>query len=161
MTLCLFDHYVPTQTIVLQIRDLEMKVDVLSADKDEAFKAVHSMLQDLITENQALRQIVKDLSAFVGDGMGGASSKVGWDPARFDEFLGRGETDTAHLAYQNWKKSNQRTAVAIPERSQRAVDGANAQPVLAGVGQKRPGDDIQDGARKRARASPPSCLGYW
>lgn len=153
MTLCLFDHPVPTRNIVLQIRDLEMKVDVLSADKDEAFKAVHSMVQELITENQALRQIVKDLSAFVGDGIGGASSKVGWDPAQYDEFLGRGETDTAHLAYQNWKKSSHRTVVAVPERSQRAVDGAN------GVGQKRPGDDIQDGARKRARASPPSCLG--
>ncbi|SRR5258706_10018975 len=136
-----------------------MKVDVLSADKDEAFKAVHSMLQELITENQALRQIVKDLSTFVGDGVGGASSKVGWDPARYEEFLERGETDTAHLAYQNWKRSSHRAAVAVPEGSQRAVDGVNVQPVLAGVGQKRPGDDTQDRARKRARASPPSCLG--
>lgn len=153
------DNHAPTQTIDLQIRDLEMKVEVLSADKDEAFKAVHSMLQELITENQALRQLVKDLSTFVGDGIGGAASKVGWDPPRYEDFLERGETDTAHLAYQNWKKNNHRAAVAVPERSQRAVDSANTQPVLAGVGQKRPGDDLQDGARKRTRASPPSCFG--
>lgn len=136
-----------------------MKVDVLSADKDEAFKAVHSMLQDLISENQSLRQLVKDLSTFVGDGIGGAASKAGWDPTRYEEFLARGETDTAHLAYQNWKKNSHRTAVAGPERSQATVDGTNVQPVLAGVGQKRPGDALQDGARKRTRASPPSCLG--
>jgi len=131
---------------------------VLSADKDDAFKAVHSMLQELITENQALRQLVKDLSTFVGDGIGGAASKVGWDSSRYEDFLGHGESDTAHLAYQNWKKNNHRAAVAVPERSQRAVDNANVQPVLAGVGQKRPGDDLQDGARKRTRVSPPSCL---
>lgn len=151
--------HVPTRTIVLQIRDLEMKVDVLSADKDESFKAVHSMLQDLVTENQVLRQLVKDLSTFVADGVGGAASKVGWDPARYEDFLGRGETDTAHIAYQNWKKNNQRAAVAAPERNQGAIDGASVQPVLAAVGQKRPGEDLQGGVRKRTRVTPPSCPG--
>lgn len=143
----------------MQIRDLEMKVDVLSADKDESFKAVHSMLSDLITENQVLRQLVKDLSAFVADGIGGAASKVGWDAARYEDFLGRGESDTAHIAYQNWKKNNQRAAVAAPERNPGAVDGANVQPILAAVGQKRPAEDLQGGARKRTRVNPPSCPG--
>jgi len=146
--------HVPTRgTIALQIRDLEMKVDVLSADKDESFRAVHSILQDLITENQALRQLVKDLSMFVADGIGGAANKVGWDPARYEEFLGRGESDTAHNTYQNWKKNSQRAAVAA-ERNQGAVEGASVQPVLASIGQKRPGEDLQDGVRKRTRVSP-------
>lgn len=154
-----FISNVPNRTIVLQIRDLEMKVEVLSADKDEGFKAVHSILQDLITENQALRQLVKDLSTFVGDGIGGAASKVGWDPTRYEEFLERGETDTAHLAYQNWKKNSQRVAVAVPERNRGAVDSGSVPPVLTGIGHKRPGEDLQDGARKRTRVSPPSLLG--
>jgi hypothetical protein len=159
MILSFLDSHVPIQTIVLQIRDLEMKVEVLSADKDDAFKAVHSMLHELITENQMLRQLVKDLSTFVGDGIGGAASKAGWDPARYEDFLGRGESDTAHLAYQNWKKNSHRAAVAVPERSQGSVDSANVQPVLAGVGQKRPGEDLQDGARKRTRVSSLSLSG--
>ena len=134
-----------------------MKVDVLSAEKDESFKAVHSMLQDLISENQVLRQLVKDLSAFVADGIGGTASKIGWDPGRYEDFLGRGETDTAHIAYQNWKKNNQRAAVAAPERNQGAVDGPSVQPVLTPVGQKRPGEELQGGARKRTRVSISSC----
>jgi hypothetical protein len=142
-----------------QIRDLEMKVEVLSAEKDESFKAVNSMLHDLIAENQALRQLVKDLSTFVGDGIGGPANKVGWDPARYDEFLGRGETDTAHFAYQTWKKNSQRAAVAAPERNQGAAESTSVQPTLASVGQKRSGEDLQDGSRKRLRVSLPSCPG--
>lgn len=135
-----------------------MKVDLLSAEKDESFKAVHSMLQDLIAENQVLRQLVKDLSTFVGDGIGGAASKAGWDPARYEDFMERGETDTAHIAYQNWKKNSQRAAVADPERNQDRAS-ASVQPVLSGVGQKRPGEDLQDGVRKRTRVRSHSCLG--
>jgi len=155
MILPVLDSHVPTRTIILQIRDLEVKVDILSAEKDEAFKAVHSMLQEVITENQLLRQLVKDLSTFVGDGIGGAASKVGWDATRYEDFLGRGETDTAHLAYQNWKKNSHRAAVIAPERNPGAVDNS-LQPVL---GQKRPGEDLQDGARKRTRVTLSSFLG--
>ncbi|KAG8834830.1 hypothetical protein FRC17_006938 [Serendipita sp. 399] len=66
--------------------DLELRVELLSASKDEAFKSMEGMMQDLVRENQALRQLVRDLSSFIGEGVGGFLPKLGWDIANFEEF---------------------------------------------------------------------------
>lgn len=121
----------------VQIRDLELRVELLSAKKDEAFMAVDGMMQDLMRENQALRQLVRDLSGFIGDGVGGFLPKLGWDHSSFTEFVSRGETDTMNDSYQARKKNPAEPAPVVP--------------VLAG--QKRKMDDDGAGNRKKSKVS--------
>jgi hypothetical protein len=62
-------------------------------------------MQDLVRENTTLRQLVRDLSQFIGEGIGGFLPKLGWDIGSFDEFRNRGETDTMNESYQHRKKN--------------------------------------------------------
>jgi len=57
-----------------------------------------------MVENQSLRGLLKNLSAFIGDGAGGLLPKLGWNMSDFNEFVNRSETDTAWEGYQRRKK---------------------------------------------------------
>jgi hypothetical protein len=57
-----------------------------------------------MTENQTLRNLLRSLGAFIGDGAGGLLPKLGWDVAEFNNFINRSETDTAWEGYQQRKK---------------------------------------------------------
>ncbi|KAL1743310.1 hypothetical protein HDZ31DRAFT_83495 [Schizophyllum fasciatum] len=115
-----------------RIRDLEARVEILSGTKDEALGEMRNMLKDLMQENQTLRGLIRSLATFIGDGAGGLLPKIGWDMAEFNNFINRGETDTAYEGYQRRKK-------------QAEAGGAPS------AGQKRPMDDDL-GASKRAKA---------
>jgi hypothetical protein len=110
-------------------------VELLSANKDEAFTAIDGMLQDLNRENQALRQLVRDLSNFIGEGIGGFLPKLGWEIGSFEEFKNRTETDTMNDSYQARKKNP-----GVP---------APVVPLLAG--QKRRTEDPSPTARKKSK----------
>lgn len=58
-----------------------------------------------MTENQTLRNLLRGLATFIGEGTGGLLPKLGWDAADFNNFINRSETDTAWEGYQKRKKS--------------------------------------------------------
>lgn len=57
-------------------------------------------------ENQVLRNLLRGLSSFIGDGAGGLLPKLGWDQNDFDNFVNRSETDTAWESYQRHKRDD-------------------------------------------------------
>ncbi|KAG1820364.1 uncharacterized protein BJ212DRAFT_1339678 [Suillus subaureus] len=88
-----------------RIRDLEARVELLSASQDEALTDCRAILRDLMTENHVLRGLLKSVSGFIGDGAGGMLVKLGWDMADFDSFVNKAETDTAWESFQARKHS--------------------------------------------------------
>lgn len=55
-------------------------------------------------ENQVLRNLLGNLSNFIGDGAGGLLPKLGWDLNDFNNFVNRSESDTAWESYQRHKR---------------------------------------------------------
>ncbi|KAI0069014.1 hypothetical protein BV25DRAFT_1925416 [Artomyces pyxidatus] len=87
-----------------RIRDLEARVEILSGGKDEALSEMRNILKDLMSENQVLRNLLRSLSGFIGDGAGGLLPKLGWTLNDFETFINRSETDTAFESYQRRKQ---------------------------------------------------------
>lgn len=79
-------------------------------------------------ENQTLRNLLRGLGGFIGDGAGGLLPKLGWDMTDFTNFINRSETDTAWEGYQVRKKSG-----------------------TTGGSSKRPAEDDSNGRAKKAR----------
>ncbi|KZP24630.1 hypothetical protein FIBSPDRAFT_856828 [Athelia psychrophila] len=88
-----------------RIRDLEARVELLSGGKDEVLGEMRKILKDLMEENQTLRNLLRGVSGFVGEGAGGLLPKLGWDMADFTNFINRSETDTAWESFQLRKKA--------------------------------------------------------
>ncbi|KAH9938402.1 uncharacterized protein B0H18DRAFT_1112563 [Fomitopsis serialis] len=125
-----------------RIRDLEASVEMLSGGKDEALATMRKKQNhaDMMQENQVLRDLLRSLSSFIGDGAGGLLPKLGWDLNDFNSFLNKSETDTAWESYQRHKQ--QKAADAVASGSQPAA------------GQKRPQeDDSLGGPSKRTRGA--------
>lgn len=112
-----------------RIRDLEASVEILSGGKDEALTHLRKIMKDLMQENQVLRNLLRSLSSFIGDGAGGVLPKMGWDINDFNNFINRSETDTAWESYQRHKRDEPTN------------------------GNKRSADDDVNGRNKRARSS--------
>lgn len=66
-----------------------------------------------MAENQTLRNLLRSLGTFIGEGAGGLLPKLGWDLTDFNNFINRSETDTAWEGYQRRKKMD-----PIPSGSQ-------------------------------------------
>ncbi len=66
-----------------------------------------------MAENHTLRSLLRSLASFIGDGGGGLLPKMGWNLQDFNNFINKGETDTAWEGYQRRKKGKQ----AEPEAS--------------------------------------------
>jgi hypothetical protein len=143
---------------------LEARVEILSGGKDEALSEMRNVLKgtrfpallakihlylpfasaDLMTENQTLRNMLKGLATFIGDGLGGVLPKLNWDVNDFDAWVNKGETDTAWEGYQARKKQMQQT------QGEGAVAGTSSLPGMSG--QKRPADDTSlAGQSKKSR----------
>lgn len=91
-------------------------------------------------ENQVLRQLLKSLSGFIGDGAGGLLPKLGWDLTDFNNFVNRSETDTAWESYQR-------------HRREEAANGANASAGPSNTN-KRPSEEESTSNRaKRPRSN--------
>ncbi len=93
-------------------------------------------------ENQVLRQLLRSLSNFIGDGAGGLLPKLGWDLNDFNNFVNRSETDTAWESYQRHKREEQGTPAAS------TAPGGTPASSSTGTG-KRPSED--DGPSTRAK----------
>lgn len=50
------------------MRDLEARVEVLSADKEDRVELMTLLIRNLLKENKDLRDMVKTMASFVGDG---------------------------------------------------------------------------------------------
>ncbi|KAF9569489.1 hypothetical protein CPC08DRAFT_813067 [Agrocybe pediades] len=118
-----------------RIRDLEARVEILSGGKDEALSEMRNMLKDLMSENQTLRNLLRSLATFIGEGAGGLLPKLGWNLGEFNEFINKSETDTAWEGYNRRKKAQQ---------------SGNAE--ASSSGQKRPADsDPLNPSAKKSR----------
>jgi hypothetical protein len=93
-------------------------------------------------ENQTLRNLLRNLATFIGDGAGGLLPKLGWEMSDFNNFVNRSETDTAWEGYQKRKKQ---TAVAT------AADSGASATTTSGL--KRPADEDPVGSRSKKSRS--------
>ncbi|KAG2077595.1 hypothetical protein BDR04DRAFT_1227368 [Suillus decipiens] len=126
-----------------RIRDLEARVELLSASQDEALTDCRAILRDLMAENHVLRGLLKSVSGFIGDGAGGLLVKLGWDMADFDSFVNKAETDTAWESFQSRKHSLKTS------QTSNAMSSMIGTPSNTG---KRPSDDDSGpGLAKKAR----------
>ncbi|KAF9008882.1 hypothetical protein BDQ17DRAFT_1301065 [Cyathus striatus] len=130
-----------------RIRDLEARVEILSGGKDEALGEMRNILKDLMTENQTLRNLLRSLAGFIGDGAGGLLPKLGWDVSDFNTFINKSETDTAWESYQRRKKAASTTSGT----QQQPASGSSNIPVPQG--QKRPSEDEVSVARAKKQRS--------
>lgn len=87
-----------------------------------------------MAENQTLRNLLRSLASFIGDGAGGLLPKLGWDLGDFNDFINKSETDTAWEGYHRRKKQHAAEA-----------EGSNttSQP------QKRSAEDEHTGSRPK------------
>ena len=58
-----------------------------------------------MAENHTLRGLLRNLASFIGDGGGGFLPKIGWNLQDFNNYINKGETDTAWEGYQRRKKA--------------------------------------------------------
>ena len=63
--------------------------------------------KDLMAENHILRNYIRSLGEFIGDGAGGLLSKLGWTMQDFEKFVNKSETDTAYESFQRRKREGQ------------------------------------------------------
>ncbi|KAF9520399.1 hypothetical protein BS47DRAFT_1378924 [Hydnum rufescens UP504] len=83
-----------------RIRDLEARVEILSGSKEETHNHGRAIIQGLMEENARLRGFVRDLGAFLGEGLAGPLlAKTGWDMKQFQDFISKADSDTAYEAY--------------------------------------------------------------
>lgn len=103
------------------------------------------VFEDLMAENHNLRQMLRSLATFIGEGMGGVLPKMGWEQRDFDTFLNKGETDTAWEGYQARKKAADSRPTGGP-----SVVPSSSMPNVAN--QKRPSEgDILNNRSKKPR----------
>ncbi|OCB84462.1 hypothetical protein A7U60_g8448 [Sanghuangporus baumii] len=116
-----------------RIRDLEARVEILSGSKEEVFAELREVVKgmlphhfmaslclltalfpaDLMQENQNLRNIIRGLGGYIGEGLGGILPSLGFErPQEFVDFLNRAETDTAYEGFQRRKKAIQTAAAS-------------------------------------------------
>lgn len=97
-------------------------------------------------ENHALRGLLRNLASFIGDGVGGVLPKLGWELQEFNNYLNKGETDTAWESYQRRKNSSNNKK---DETDANYVDKFTAQGT-----QKRPADvEVNGNPAKRRRST--------
>jgi len=76
---------------------------------------------DLMSENQTLRNLLRSLASFIGEGAGGMLPKLGWNLGDFNEFINKSETDTAWEGYNKRKKA-QSNAESSSSGQKRSAD---------------------------------------
>jgi len=86
-----------------------------------------------MAENQTLRNLLRNLTTFIGDGAGGLLPKLGWEMSDFNDFVNKSETDTAWEGYQKRKK----------QTTEPGSSGATT------LGQKRSADEEPTGVRSK------------
>lgn len=93
-------------------------------------------------ENQTLRNLIRSLGTYIGDGMGGILPSLGFDrPQEFMDFINRAETDTAFEGFQRRKKAAQ---------AARAAAAASGAGLNINVSKKHSLDE-DDISRKRSK----------
>lgn len=117
-------------------------MEILSGGKDEALNQLRKIMKgkqssfppcsslslilaDLMQENQVLRSLLRNLSAFIGDGAGGVLPKMGWDLNDFNNFVNRSETDTAWESYQRHKRDETHPGTSSSSQKRPSEDDAN------------------------------------
>ncbi|KAG1715925.1 hypothetical protein ID866_1214 [Astraeus odoratus] len=126
-----------------KIRDLEARVELLSASQDEALTDLRAILKDLMAENLLLRNLLKSVASFISEGAGGFTAKLGWEMHEFEAFLNKSETDTAWESFQARKRSQKTTST-----TETMTSTVGPQTVHG----KRPSEDDTPSARlKKAR----------
>lgn len=97
-----------------------------------------------MAENAQLRNLIRSLGSYIGDGLGGVLPTLGFDrPQEFMDYLNKAETDTAFESFQKRKKTGPSTH-----------DSPN--PLSVDMGKKRSLDEGILSANKRAKTDLPT-----
>ncbi|KAL7419685.1 hypothetical protein Q5752_005601 [Cryptotrichosporon argae] len=132
-----------------QIRDLEARVEVLSQGEDERAGLGLLLVKNLLKENKELRQLLKAMAGFIGEGAGSFLPRLGLSAEQLDAILNRADTDTAHEAFLQLK---------VPKEVEEANPGLPIGEIRkpAGQGKRKRGslglDDVE--AESPARGGP-------
>ncbi|ODN76777.1 hypothetical protein, variant 1 [Cryptococcus amylolentus CBS 6039] len=89
------------------IRDLEAKVQVLEANKEERVGLMTLLVRNLLKENKDLRGMVRSMASFVGEGLGSCLPRLGLTADQLDAVVNRADTDTAYEAFLNLKATRE------------------------------------------------------
>lgn len=97
-----------------------------------------------------LRDLLRSLSSFIGDGAGGLLPKLGWDLNDFNSFLNKSETDTAWESYQRHKQQTAADAAASGSQPSTGQKRPQEDDPLAGPSKRSRGPNEQNGDRERS-----------
>lgn len=101
-----------------------------------------------------LRDLLRNLSSFIGDGAGGLLPKLGWDLNDFNSFLNKSETDSAWESYQRHKQQTAADAAASGSQPSAGQKRPQEDDPLAGPSKRSRGPNEQNGDRERADSFP-------
>jgi hypothetical protein len=102
-------------------------------------------------ENMTLRNLLRGLSTFIGEGAGGLLPKLGWDASDFNNYLNRSETDTAWEGYQRRKKNGTTAAATMGNANAGSSNAAGSSSGGPLPSLKRPGDADMGSSNKRQK----------
>lgn len=94
-----------------------------------------------MAENQTLRNLLRSLANFIGEGAGGLLPKLGWGLSDFNEFINKSETDTAWEGYQRRKKPG----------NEEGESGSSLPPMAIPPSGKRPSETDMGNRAKKMR----------
>lgn len=104
-----------------------------------------SIAIDLMAENQTLRNLLKSLAAFIGEGAGGLLPKLGWDLSDFNNFINKSETDTAWEGFHRRKKNPSTNADGESLNATSQTSKRSAEGDLIGTVSKKSRNEDNDG----------------
>lgn len=121
---------------------------------------------DLMHENQTLRNLLRSVAGFIGEGAGGLLPRLGWQMADFNDFVNKSETDIAWEGYTQRKKAREANGSTLgakrpaedeggPSTSRSKKTRDNSTGNNAG-----PSGDPFNGMLMPMQQSPPSLPGY-
>lgn len=102
-------------------------------------------------ENARLRSLVRDLSGFMADGLGGPLlEKTGWTMQQFKDFISRADSDTAYESFIQAKSAAKSGGPAHTPSSAAAASST------ADAGRKRKRDSLPADGADPSTSGPPS-----
>ncbi|KAH9482856.1 hypothetical protein JR316_0004956 [Psilocybe cubensis] len=106
-----------------------------------------------MAENQTLRNLLRSLASFIGEGAGGLLPKLGWDLGDFNDFVNKSETDTAWEGYHKRKKAGLvGTGAAAAAAADQSENSASAHLSMNQSGKRPSESDQGNGRSKKSRS---------
>ncbi|GAA5971920.1 hypothetical protein JCM21900_001321 [Sporobolomyces salmonicolor] len=138
------------------IKELEAKVQLHELGRDEQLERLTEGIKSLLDENQQLRHLLQGVSAFIGEGLGGALPRLGTTLPEFQSLISRNTIDTATDALRLVPSSRLgEHAPAVASGSSPTATRASQAATASPAGNSPGSSTLPPPAAKRARTSLP------